>query len=259
MERHDEQLHHGDDLQEFWLSVREFWARWGNAVMITVTVIAIAFAAYQILTTRSRAAHEDAWADLALETSPQGFRAVAETHSDPTVQTLAYLHGGDLLLAEALAPQDEPTTPEPAEGEPAIPTPKPLSPEESLKQAHEMYENALRVARHPAYRLNALMGLASVAESQGNWDDARGRYETVIKDGGELFPSIVALAKARLDALDGLKQPVRFAPEAPASAPTPEAAAPEAPAATPAPEAAPAEAPAPTAESTAPAEPAQQP
>lgn len=221
-----------NDLAEAITGFGSFWSRWGNAVLIVVLILAIGFTAYRFLNVRAREAHENAWADLAAESSPSGFAEIARTHADPTVKALAYLRAGDLLLNQAVLPQDEPAaTPpatQPAEGAtpPAQPeTPAKVDPVEALEDALGMYGEALKAAPNDVIKSNALLGLAAVAESQRKFDEAKWHYDEVVKLARENYPQLAARAQARLDMLPSLQTPVEFAPE-PAPAAPAEAAAP---------------------------------
>lgn len=243
MDRQERHELEQNDLESFFQNFGDFWNKYGNAVLFFVMLAALAFAGYRFFNYRYTEAHETAWADLAGSTSPQAYTEVAADHDNTTVQALAYLRGGDLLLAQALSP-DEPAQPEPAptpegqtpEGQPAPnPTPEPAKPIDraaTLNDAAAMYAQALGAAKDkPLIALNARLGAAAVAESQGKFDEAKAHYEAVAQEAGEKFPVLAAQAKTRLGLLDTLKTPVAFAPDPPAPA-TPAGASSSAPGST---------------------------
>ncbi len=211
-----------NDLAEALSGFGKWWSKWGNAVLLVVLAAAVSFTVYRYLSVRAIDAHERAWFDLAAETSPQALQDVARNHSDPTIKAMAYLRGGDLQLALALTPESAlaPPVGDDADGAAADAQPA-VDPATALEDAGTMYEQAAGFAPNATIKANALLGLASVAESKREFDAARGHYEGVLSLVGDRQPMLAAMAQARLDRLDELKTPVRFAPAAPAAPATP--------------------------------------
>lgn len=208
-----------NDLAEFFAHFGEWWQKYGNITLIVVMAIVLAVAGWRFISFRSAQAHENAWTDLAFATSPETFRAVAQSHDNPAVKTLAYLHGGDLLLGQAITGETPalPTSPQDdTDASPGAPA-APLDRDALLSGARTLYEQALQSAPHVVYRINAHLGLASVAETQSRWDDARQHYEQAIEAAGAGFATLAEQARIRLDMLSNLRQPVVFAPDAPAA------------------------------------------
>jgi hypothetical protein len=207
--QHQSENLYENDLAEFLKNFGQFWNRHGNTILIVLIVVVLAFAGYRFFHFRTTTQHETAWSDLAFETSPDGFRAVGQSHRNPVVQSLAYLRAGDLFLSQALSPD------RPVVNDPDADAPPPTHDRETLlRQAGESYQQAARIAPQPIFRLNALMGLASVAESQRQWDDARQVYQQVIDSAGS-FDAIAAQAQRRIALLPDLQSPVPFAPDPP--------------------------------------------
>lgn len=213
-----------NDLQEFIMNFREWWSKWGNATMTIVAVVCLAVAVYLILSTRATQAHESAWNDLANSAGAQALAQVASEHSDTTVKVLANLRAADIYLSNAAVPQvAKSAKPKDQSGETSAkekstqtsqaPAPK-LSQAEQLTRAKAMYKSVLEIAKHPLFKLNALMGLASVAENKGNWAQAGDYYQqakTLGKKSG--YTNFTSNANARLDHIKELKHPVNFAPK----------------------------------------------
>ena len=60
-------------------------------------------------------------------------------------------------------------------------------------------------------RLNAHLGLAAVAEGQGQIEEAQRHYHAVVEQAGSGYETIAAQATAKLDGLDALRTPIYFA------------------------------------------------
>ncbi len=197
-----------NDLAEFITHFGQWWSKHGNKLLLSALVISVVILGRQWLHTRSAAAQENAWADLAGATSPDSYRLVALSHDNPTVRAMAYLRGADLLLNEAVAgPGDDDNT--------ANDSAK-LTAQQSLQEAAAMYNQVIQDNQAPlAFHLNAGLGLAAVAEGQRDWPQAKQLYEQVIDQAGAAFPTIAHQAQARLDMLDRLREPVVFAPDPP--------------------------------------------
>ncbi len=212
-----------NDLERFLTHFGEWWSQYGVSTLAIIAAIAAVFAGYQLINKWRVEAHENAWAELALQTSPESYRRVAESYSDPVVQSLAYLRGGDLFLEKALAPtgSGESGAAEPdadaADGPAANPPAGAASSGTPLDDAAWMYEQAIAASDHRVYRLNAMLGLAAVAESRRDWQGARERYEQVIREAGDEFPAIAAQAERRLGLLESVSRPIVLS-DAPAEA-----------------------------------------
>lgn len=201
-ERHELQE---NELAEFFKNFGEFWNKYGTWIVGVIAAVAIVFAAYNFITQRAEAARQTAWLDLYGAVTYESYQLVAEQHSgNPAVVAVANLRGADLLLAQAN---------EPTRGDDDDATSGVLGRDESLDTAADMYQKALDAAPDVVYRLNALEGLGVVAESRYELDKARQRYEAIIKEAGEGYPSWRGRAEQRLAWLSKLNGPVEFAPE----------------------------------------------
>ena len=131
-----------NDLAAFLINFRQWWNKYGNTLLAVILIAATVFLGKRWYDSSRAAAHEAAWSDLALATSPGAFRDVAATHPDPTVQALARLRGADLLLLKASQLSDEAAAdadPSSQDDEPA-PT-SPANTDDALQKAAVMYRS----------------------------------------------------------------------------------------------------------------------
>lgn len=200
-----------NDLLDFLTHFGAWWEKYGMMLMVAVLVVLAAIFAKRFMDNRAASAHEAAWSDLASATSPSAYQAVAKDYKDPSIAALASLRGADLLLQQASRP--EPTPGSPAATQPAAP-----SRQQKLEEAARMYQEVVQVADAPAvYRLNAMLGLAAIAEDRGQWNQAQSHYEKIVSQ-ADAYTTIRAQARARLAMLPRLQENVIFASE-PASQP----------------------------------------
>lgn len=215
-----------NDLAEFITNFGSWWSKHGNTLLIIVLIIVAVFVGKWYVESRNAAVQEEAWSDLALATSPESYRAVAQSHELPTVRALADLRGADLWLAKAIAPAPPPQADDDATDTPPTAA-SALTAEQALDEAALVYG---RVAKDPqihlVFKLNAHLGLAAVAEGRQDWAKAKKQYTLVAEQAGTSYEAIAAQANARLKQLDRLKTPVVFGPDpepAATTQPVPEA------------------------------------
>ena len=88
--------------------------------------------------------------------------------------------------------------------------------QELLADAEQDYQAVVDdPAAHSVLRLNALLGLAAVAESRQQWDQARALYQQVEQQASSGQERLKELASRHAAALDRVAKPVIFAPEPP--------------------------------------------
>jgi len=193
-ERHDLK---DNDLREFFANFREWWGKYGNLVLIVVTIAVVAVAGYQFYTGYQTRSENAALRALSNSSTPEALAEVAKAHDVSPVPTIARLRSGDLYLDRALNP---------GSGENSNP------PEQSLKQAAGMYQQVLDTPDvNAAYKANAQLGLAAVAESRGNFDEARGHYEQVLTLAeANGLTALADKARQRQGLLDQLATPAPF-------------------------------------------------
>lgn len=199
-----------NDLAEFLTHFGEWWQKHGTKLTVIVLVVVATYAGKRLIDTRSNAALEGAWGDLATSTSPESYQFVAQSHAVPAVKALANLRGADLLLAQAVVPPDD-------EQEAQATTDN--DPHQALLDAAAMYQQVIDApSALLAYKLNAHLGLAAVAESFQQWGQAQQHYNTVLDLAGPAYAAIAHRTRTRLGMLDRLDKPVVFAPDLPPAA-----------------------------------------
>ncbi|MCC7146885.1 MAG: tetratricopeptide repeat protein [Phycisphaeraceae bacterium] len=196
-----------NDLAEFVRHFGQFWEKWGNTLLMGVLVVLLVVVANQYWRDRTVRLREEAWGQLHEETSPAGLKDLAENTGNKTVKALASLQAADLLMSGNGADQAGPTT------APAVKTEE--QKQQDLADAEQLYQAVLDQAEvGEVIRLNARLGLASVAEAKKSWDQARKLYQQVIADAEAAKQEGLAIqARGRLAMLDRLSEPMPFAPE----------------------------------------------
>lgn len=179
--------------------LRNVWDRYGSSFLWVIVIGSFSYLAYSIYTTNRVNTQESAWSDLAGSTGAASFEQTAAEHSVPAVRQLALLQAADLYLAEAagLAEGDELSV--------------------KLDQAEALYQRVADEATHDEFKINALEGLAVVAEGRRDLDAAAQRNDAVIALADTLpgFETWSARAQARKDLLPQLAEPVAFIEDAP--------------------------------------------
>ncbi|MFA9476714.1 hypothetical protein ACERK3_00265 [Phycisphaerales bacterium AB-hyl4] len=196
-----------NELAEFFSNFGEWWEKYGNIVLLVLVLGAGSFAGYRLYNHWTYGAQQAAFGELAATSSVQGYALVAEEHRQPTVRSLAYLRGGDLALDAAVRPQDEADE----DNDTGMAA---MSRDEALDRAQAMYSRALETARQAPFRVNALIGLAQVAETRDDWEQAVTHYreaEQLATDAH--LPGLARQANQRQALIEQLRQPVVFAPE----------------------------------------------
>lgn len=243
-----------NDLVVFLTHFNEWWNKYGQMTLIVVLVAVGAFTAMRFYNYNKMQAHENAWGGLAQSTSPESYRATAAENKG-AVKALALLRGADLLLAQATVPQNASedmtaqaeavkpaaegaaTDPEATPASPvkvSLEAPKVQDPAAMLEDAGKMYQAVVDDASvHVVLRINAMLGLASVAEAQGKWDAAGQAYDKAYDLAGSEYVVLAKQASGRKARLADISKPVVFAKDAPVvqvpavDKPAPEIKAPE--------------------------------
>lgn len=194
---------HENDLLEFFRHFGAWWERHGRNTLIVLLIVAGTFAAWRWVSFNRQTSHEESWSALTASTSPESYLAAATEIPDPAARNLARLRGADLAAQEAARPQAAEDAERPER-----------SPDNLLAQAKTAYQEVLADAdAHVIFRLNAMLGLAAVAESRRQWDDARTWYDKLEAAAGDLYPAHRDQAEQRRDDLERLAEPLTFAPD----------------------------------------------
>ncbi|MEZ6191676.1 MAG: tetratricopeptide repeat protein [Phycisphaerales bacterium] len=211
-----------NDLAEFLQNFGDFWNKHGNSISVVILVVLVAWIGIRFYNNMQATNHENAWADLASTSSPQGYRERAlEDTGFGAIQEIALLRGAEQYHQKAIEHENEDT---------AVPLPGMLTFEESLKNAEAMYQQVLDSKSDPVFRANAAVGLANVAETRGDFDAANTYWTQAEKLASDArLGAIAAQAKIRLGMLDELKQPIVFGNAAQTAPVTPDDTANEAP------------------------------
>ncbi len=213
-----------NDLEYFLFHLNEWWDKHGFKTLVAVLVVLLAVVGYRWMKQRAAQAQEDAWTELATSTSPESLRMAAAGVSNPVVRASAHLRAADLLVTQARS-----VTPE---------APGMTDRDKALEEAKLMYDAVLAdTSLHAVMHFNAQLGLAAVAESRSQWEEAATLYQTLAAKASD-FPDLARQAQAKLADLPRLQNPVAFAPDppapatapAPAPTPTPAPATPDTPA-----------------------------
>lgn len=236
-----------NDLVVFLTHFNEWWNKYGQMTLLVVLVAVGAFTAMRFYNYNKAQAHEKAWGGLAQSTSPESYRATAAENKD-SVKALAYLRGADLLLTQATLPQtkeeskaddtavksddttqtddaaktDDTTKADDSSTQVTVAAQQVQDPKVMLEDARAMYKAVVDdKTLHPVIRINGLLGLASVAEAQHDWDTASTAYDQAIELAGKEYPVLAQQASGRKARLAQIKTPVHFIKEMPKPAPKP--------------------------------------
>ncbi|MEM9916406.1 MAG: hypothetical protein AAF911_15750 [Planctomycetota bacterium] len=182
------------EFSSFFSDIKTFYDKLGTPVVGVLAIAAIIFAGYNLVTKNRAVALQNSWLDLYIADSPDALQVVIEDTKNDPVRTVAHLRAGDLLLAESRTASEEDAT-------------------KILVTAEGHYEAALAEAPHVIYELNALDGLAVLAESRYDTSKAEELYNQIKSKADGTFPYWVSLADNRLALLPSLAEPVEFAPE----------------------------------------------
>jgi len=188
-----------NDLAEFLKWAGEIWDKHGNIIAGAIVICAAGWFGYNYYTNQQAAQHENAWADLAITNTPQGFRERAGEQDDPALVNLALLRGAEAYHIQAVSLGDEQVDPESGL----------MSAEDSLANAEKMYKQVLDSKAAAPYRANAAAGLANVAETKGDFEAAATFWNQSKQIAEEArLSAITAQADTRLAMLDGLARPI---------------------------------------------------
>ncbi len=192
-----------NDLEQALRGAGRWWSAHGRTVLFCILVLLGAGTAFRWYSVNTKTTRDKNWDTLALATTPDKALLASESAHTPGLRNLARLRAADLWLSRAALPN--------VAGDPDADA---RLPAEMLEEAERVYKQILNdQAAAVVFRLNAMLGLASVAESQQRWEDAAASYDRVMQLADKVYPAHATIARKRRDMLDRLKNPVVFAPE----------------------------------------------
>ena len=200
-----------NDLAEFLENFGAFWDKHGNKISVFILIVVVGWFGLKYYSGTQANRHENAWADLASTTIPQGYRERAKENAGiPGLSNLALLRGAEAYHQQAVKLGNEEVDPESGL----------MSAAESLDNAEAMYKQVLDSNIDPVYRANAAVGLANVEETRHDFKAANGYWTQAEQIAQEARLSAIAVqARIRLTLLDDLAKPIIFADPKPVSAP----------------------------------------
>ncbi len=191
-----------NDLAEFLEHFGEFWGKHGNTIMVAVTIVLVVWVGKRYYSNTQAQSHENAWADLASTTTPQGYRERAiENPGIAAVPHLALLRGAEAYHEQAIQLEQET-----GEEDTGV-----MSAKESLEASESMYAQVLESDADPTFMANAAVGLANVAETRNDFTAAAEHWAKAKQIAQDARLSTIAThAQVRIDMLDELAKPIVF-------------------------------------------------
>lgn len=196
---------------------RDFLLKWGPRVLIVVALIALAFSGRRWINQKATERQDEAFVQLALATS-------AETTSPDTLLSLADQYGDIAAVAHVARLTAAQAYLEAIRAGVVIgarPGPTGEFPPEELltgdlrdsyiAQAQRIYERVSNSNAAAIHRIQALLGIAAIAETKGEIDNARAAYQAAADlDKATGYGLMAKVAQARIDTLDNLANPIEL-------------------------------------------------
>ena len=136
---------------------------------------------------------------------------MALANRNPAIRALAYLRGGDQLLAQSTVPLKDSN---PDSEDQTVAKGRNVNLSSDLDTAASMYKQVIQDEQvHLIYKLNAQMGLAAIAECRRDWAQAHLQYQTVSDLANEKYATLAQRARNRTAMLDRINKPVVFGPD----------------------------------------------
>jgi len=225
MDERQQKITEGAGLQESRLN-QDFidWLnRWGPRILTVVLLVLVAYVANDWWRNRQINTRDEAFFQLEearVSGSPDALLAVArDFDSLDAVPVLARIDAADIMLEAArrgVTPGGFPSVDEDLLSE--------QEQRELYQRAGDLYARAFRDARSGAHaqRIAARWGMAAVAISLREWDDARAAYEDVVRfaeDAG--MTRMAGVAREQLESLDELRDMPPLLPDSEIATVTP--------------------------------------
>lgn len=187
-----------ESLHEVWTTnLWVLYTKHSNKIGALLIIASLSLLGYTYYQGRIQQIREDSWGRMATATSPVSFRNIAQDYEGKPVAHLASLSAADLLLSEAVTVRSNET--------------EDVNVEENLAEAETLYRSALNGSDQGLIRINALFGLASIAECRQAWDQAQEYYTSAQNLADADYPYLAAIARNRAAELPSLEEEVVIA------------------------------------------------
>ena len=222
MEDRQRQIREGAGLEESRLNTEfiEFLRKYSTPMLLVIAAVAGGYGGLKYLEKQRDLARDNAFVELESAVASRSVKTLAsvadENGSRGAVAPLARLDAADLHLASYRTglPPGIQLQPDGATGNFKLPEGEKYLTEEErgtqLTEAAALYKLVIEdTDKEPSRALltiGALDGLASVAESRGQFDEAKAQYQKLIDKAKEAgYPTIAAATQKRIDSLDAIK------------------------------------------------------
>jgi hypothetical protein len=207
-----------NDLAEFITNFGQWWRKNGLKTLILLLVVVGAVFFYRSQRVAVETAHDKAWYDLATATTADMYVNLIGDHDVAAIDALAHLRAGDWLHERFRVGDQEATATDAGENGTTVEAEsdeqKQAKRQKLLREAAEQYQAVIDDPKaHLAIKLNAMLGLAAVAESSLQWDQARQHYAQIQEMASAGYERIKELAARHTAALERLTEPVIFGVE----------------------------------------------
>jgi len=198
-----------NDLYAFFRNFKTWWAKHGTQTLLVILLCVLALTAYRHFRGKDFRELDAAWSEYASVSTVEGRQQIAGVYVNrPGLSNLALLDAADELAMRVFSFDEA--------GMPTSATTTELTQEqrETLEQAAALYQRVIdapQPTQPSLHLLNARMGLASVHETLGEWDQAEVQYRNVIKDAGS-YRNIALVAERLLSSMDERQEPIAFQP-----------------------------------------------
>jgi len=202
-----------------------FWLKkHGMNTLLAVLIAACAFLGYDYWRRKQVEGASQVWSQFTVAQLPEDFEKIAKDNPDvPQAAMIALLQAGDLRLRQiqsGVLVAAQGTTPAKPLDDAARKIAQDAA-DENYTKAAEVANTAAGGSRSGAalVTLQSLFGRAAIAESRGDMDGARKFLGEAEKLAGENWAPIAKLAKARIDGLVAIAEPLKLPPNAELPAP----------------------------------------
>ena len=162
-----------NDLAVAVASLKDWWGKHQMKVLGGAVLAAALILGIRIMSANATSSRDGEQYELATAPTPEAYRALAAATSNESVEIQANLRGADAILPQLRKPVGS--------GPEAITAERR---KKLLDDAQAMYQSVLSEGKHPLLKIKAHLGLASLAETRGDWAKAKEHYQAAQKVGG---------------------------------------------------------------------------